>query len=264
MKLQPSIRMERNHRIYYFCKSKNEPSSKITWIVEEPKDHLSGEKRIEKFIKNEGIDWSGSKKGSLPQPESLIGLEDAFDHTVFGPGDKIAYCIFDQLGYHARTWDFLKAENNGKCCVCGRKDGIRFVLIPGESKTSELSPQDRSPAWIEDVPVITLKEVEQFFNRQVIFKGFVTEVHLTKNGTYFIRFEPREFGNPVFCGFKGVIFQEYVSAWSLAGISPKEYIGHEIRIRGVIKQHTKWGNEIIINSPRLIAVIKKEDSNGEE
>lgn len=94
-------------------------------------------------------------------------------------------------------------------------------------------------------------------NYAVVVQDYVHEVYRSQNtGTYFVRFEPRKRYDPPFAGFKLVIFPNYQSAWSKAGISIFDYEGHFIRVRGVIQVHEIWGIEILVNSPNLIQIVQ--------
>jgi len=99
--------------------------------------------------------------------------------------------------------------------------------------------------------------VNEHVHHVVIVQGLVSEVYSSQNtGTCFIRFEPRRRGDAPYAGFKVVIFPDYQPAWKEARIPIASYCGHEIYVRGVIQMHAKWGIEILVNSPRVIQIIK--------
>jgi hypothetical protein len=206
----------------------------------------------------EKIEWGGALSSGFPDPASLIGIEDAFDHSPLLPGEKVVFCTQDKVAYHLVTWEFLRDQNQGRCCICGQSTWIERITLPG---TLVARPVPETPLRPQ-VPVfpgekiITLKEVPDFLYHAVIVEDYVHEVYRTRStGTYFIRFERRAYGDPVFSGFKVVVFYNYVSSWTEIGLRIESYAGRRIRVRGVVQEHPKWGTEILVNSPRMIEVV---------
>jgi len=201
------------------------------------------------------IEWSGARKGGLDL-SSLIGAEDAFEHTELKAGETVAYCTYDKVAYHLSTWKFLQEKNRGRCCSCGRSGTIQVVQLPGVP-TVEVRP--RVPVetrWLRETKeVIGLEEIYDHIGRAVVVEGSVHEVYRSQKGTYFVRFEKRKSGDRPFDGFKVVIFDRYASEWISLGMHPKHYAGHKVRVRGVIQDHETWGIEILVNSPRVIQII---------
>ena len=205
------------------------------------------------------IDWGDGSGSTVPNLEALIGIEDAFEHTPLLPGEQIAFCKLDKVAYHIATWEFLKQQNQGRCCICGQSNVIAFYTLPGKPIKKPVVPQPVPPLPIHrpGEKVITLQEVWDHVNYAVNVQDYVHEVYRSQNtGTYFVRFEPRGWGDPPFAGFKVVIFPDYQSAWSKAGISIPGYQGHHICVRGVIQVHKTWGIEILVNSPRVIQIVQ--------
>jgi hypothetical protein len=205
------------------------------------------------------VDWGGVSNGSGPNLESLIGVEDAYEHTPLLPGERIAFCIRDKVAYHLETWEFLKQQNQGLCCICKQSNVITIYTLPG---TLVEMPPSITPAISISVvrpgeKVIGLTDIWDHVNCAVTIQGYVYKVYKTQaTGTYFIRFEPLGVTDPVYAGFKVVIFPEYQNAWTLAGISINSYERKNIYVRGLIEVHSKWGIEILVNSPRVIEVIQ--------
>jgi hypothetical protein len=217
-------------------------------------------KKIPSIPKSEPrIDWGDGAVSSVPNLEALIGIEDAFEHTPLLPGEQIAFCIRDKVAYHIATWEFLKQQNQGRCCICGQSNVITFYTLPGRLIEKPVIPQPVKPLpFLRDgEKVISLQEVRDYVNFAVTVQDYVHEVYRSqKTGTYFVRFEPRSRGDPPFTGFKVVIFPDYQSSWSKAGISIPGYQGHHICVRGVIQVHKTWGIEILVNSPRVIQIVQ--------
>lgn len=207
------------------------------------------------------IEWGGGGADAPPDAAALVGLEDAFDHTPLQPGEKVAFCKRDRVAYHFATWQFLKSQNFGRCCICGQSNVFEFITLAGEGKVEVPLPAQARPRAVDSgqfaEKVISLQEVPNYVNFAVTVQDYVYEVYKTRNtGTYFVRFEPRQTGQAVFEGFKVVIFPKYETAWTNIGLSPVNYQGHFIRVRGVIQVHPEWGIEILVHSPRLIEIVE--------
>jgi hypothetical protein len=238
--------------------------ARVTWFPPEPppvKKPSSSKKKAGQ------IEWGGMDKSGLPEPNTLVGVEDAFDHTPLQAGEKVAFCKLDRVAYHLGTWKFLRTENQGRCCICGRENVFAFITLPGLPPDRPLHPLSQPPGLLRPGDqIISLKDVPGYVNKAVIVQDYVYEVYKTRSkGTYFIRFEPRGPYEPVFGGFKVVIFARYENAWNQAGLSIKDYQGHHLRVRGVIQQHPEWGIEILVNSPRVIEIVEnpKPDQAGQ-
>lgn len=204
------------------------------------------------------IDWGGSTGNVLENPGVLIGVEDAFEHTPILAGEQIAFCTHDKVAYHLSTWEFLRVQNRGCCCICGKSDVIKLIRLPGTLAPAPqvLVPRPTVPI-LPGENVIGLEDVPQFVGLAVMVQDFVHEVYRTRStGTYFVRFEPRGRTDPVFAGFKLVIRPRYQSEWLNQGIRIEDYAGHYIRVRGIVQVHETWGIEILVNSPRVVEVVE--------
>lgn len=201
------------------------------------------------------IDWgSGTSKSSM---QDFVGVEDAFDHTPLQPGEEVAFCNVDKVYYHLSTWRFLQSHNQGKCCICLRTNVVKIMTLPGV-RSSTTIPVYKTTPKVQVFPgekVIDLSQVPYNIGRSVIVQDFVHEIYLSQRGTCFIRFERRTHSQPPFAGFKVVIFDEYLSAWTAQGISPYDYEKNNIRVRGIVQRHNKWGIEILVNSPQSIEIV---------
>lgn len=204
------------------------------------------------------IDWSGGTGIGTENPRNLIGVEDAFEHTPILAGELVAFCTVDKVAYHLSTWEFLRIQNQGRCCICGQSDVTKLIRLPG---TLAPVPQVLAPrpavSILPGEHVIDLQEVPHFVGRAVIVQDFVHEVYRSHStGTYWIRFEPRRPTDPPFAGFKLVIRPRYRKEWESQGIRVEDYAGHYIRVRGVVQNHETWGIEILVHSPRVIEVVE--------
>jgi hypothetical protein len=221
-----------------------------------PPQGLSSKSKRSQPPQEPRVEW-GSGSSGLDELDlsSFVGVEDAYEHTILLPGETVAVCLRDQVAYHLSTWDFLKAYNRGCCCACGKGDKIKIFRLPGEFIEPKVEPV-YAPAWVvTGEKVISLSDVAAFVGRAVVVEDFVYNVHRSQKGTYFIKFQPYQQAPRPFDGFKVVIFNDLVKNWERAGIDPKQYEGHIIRVRGVIRQHDAWGIEILVNSPRVIQIV---------
>jgi len=96
-------------------------------------------------INERSIDWGNGAAGQAPDLEALIGLEDAFEHTLLLPGEAIAFCTRDKVAYHLATWEFLKQQNQGRCCICGQSNVIVHYQLP-EIRIENVEEAVTSPA----------------------------------------------------------------------------------------------------------------------
>lgn len=208
-----------------------------------------------------GITWDVGK-GGTPDPSALVGIEDAFEHTPLQPGERIAFCTRDKVGFHQTTWTFLEEQNFGRCCVCGNADYIISLVLPGIAAGLSPVPTMRQSEWLYGEKGIALKQVHEHIGRAVVVQDYVYEVYRSKNtGTFFVRFERREPHDAPFNGFKVVIFPKYQTTWRETGIDPLDYKGHNVRVRGVIQNHPIWGLQILVNSPRVMQVVDELNSS---
>jgi hypothetical protein len=204
------------------------------------------------------IDWGGINSSGQADPSTLVGVEDAFDHTPLLPGERVAFCNKDKVAYHLATWEFLRLQNQGRCCICGLSTSVSIITLPGTyvPPLPVVVPVFRPEVQVRPgEKIISLKEVPYHINLAVIVQDYVHKVHRSQKGTYFIRFEPLRYGEPVYSGFKAVIFNNYVDRWSAVGTSIESYARKNIRVRGIVQKHETWGIEILVNSPHMIEVI---------
>lgn len=256
----------------------NHQPSRIEWSLPSYPPAQPAEKKAARVSEGKSaIDW-GAKPGNQPDLENLVGVEDAFDHTPLQPGEKVAFCKRDRVAYHLATWDFLKDMNHGRCCICGQGNAIQFFTLPSLTAAVEAAvapPVKKKPVQAPakkplgvlpnytlslhpDEEIISLEDIPNFIGRAVIVEGFVYDVYCTqKTGTYFVRFEARDYAKPVYSGFKLVIFPEYARSWNDEGIDLHSYRNCRIRARGLVRLHEQWGLEILLNTPRLIQVMER-------
>lgn len=233
-------------------------SKQIEWGVSATSSVPTKPRKTSLISTEKKIEWGGSALSATPDLESLIGIEDAYEHTPLVAGERIAFCKHDRVAYHFSTWEFLRQQNHGRCCICGKSDSITLFTLPGQliEKAYAFQPTIPEVSIKSGEKIIGLKETSDYINLAVIVQDFVQEVYCTKStGTYFVRFEKRRPSGAPFHGFKVVIFSGYERLWNEMGMSIRDYAGHTIRVRGVIQKHPDWGIEILVNSPRVIQII---------
>lgn len=73
--------------------------------------------------------------------------------------------------------------------------------------------------------------------------------HSAKSNTYFLNFGPSR------SSFTGVIFSSSLEAFEKKRLDPKHYEGREVELSGEVKNHPKYGLEMILEDPRQIKVV---------
>jgi hypothetical protein len=73
--------------------------------------------------------------------------------------------------------------------------------------------------------------------------------HSAKSDTYFLNFGPSR------SSFTAVIFASSVELFRKGRIDPRSYEGKEVELTGEIKDHPKYGVEMILEEPAQIKVV---------
>ena len=82
------------------------------------------------------------------------------------------------------------------------------------------------------------------------FRGRVYRVgHSAKSNTYFLNFGPSR------SSFTVVIFASALESFEKQKIRPNGYEGREVELAGEIKDHPKYGVEMILEDPSQIKVL---------
>ena len=115
---------------------------------------------------------------------------------------------------------------------------------------SPLPPPAPRPA---EIPLLEAREVEKIralSGNQARIKGRVYRVgHSAKSNTYFLNFGPAR------SSFTGVIFASALESFETRKMPPKSYEGREVELTGEIKDHPKYGVEMILEDPSQIKVL---------
>lgn len=110
-----------------------------------------------------------------------------------------------------------------------------------------------APARPSELPLVEARDVEKIrglAGQRARIKGHVFRVgHSAKSDTYFLNFGPSR------SAFTGVIFASALPAFERAKIRPESYQGKELELTGEIKDHPKYGLEMILEDPSQIKVL---------
>ena len=109
-----------------------------------------------------------------------------------------------------------------------------------------------APKQVE-IPLFQARDVEKirgFAGNQARVRGRVYRVgHSEKSATYFLSFGPSR------ASFTGVIFASALESFGKKKIHPKSFEGREVELTGEIKDHPKYGLEMILEDPSQIKVL---------
>lgn len=104
-----------------------------------------------------------------------------------------------------------------------------------------------------EIPLVEAREVEKIkalAGRQAKIRGRVYRVgHSDKSNTYFLNFGPSSLS------FTGVIFASAVERFQKSRLDPKHYEGKQVELTGEIKDHPKYGLEMILEDPIQIRLV---------
>jgi hypothetical protein len=110
------------------------------------------------------------------------------------------------------------------------------------------------PAKIEaEIPLVQAREVEKIrrlAGNQARIRGRVFRVgHSAKSNTYFLNFGPsRE-------ALTAVIFASSSDLFEKNKLQPKTFEGKEVELQGEIKDHPRYGLELILENPDQIKML---------
>ncbi len=103
------------------------------------------------------------------------------------------------------------------------------------------------------IPLLEASDVEKIkglAGNQARVRGRVYRVgHSAKSSTYFLNFGPSR------SSLTGVIFASALELFKMRKIDPGSYEGKEVELTGEIKDHPKYGVEIILEDPSQIKIL---------
>jgi len=115
------------------------------------------------------------------------------------------------------------------------------------------SPSTPPAARHAEIPLLQARDVEKIrglAGNHARVRGRVYRVgHSSKSNTYFLNFGPSR------SSFTGVIFASALELFEKKKIHPRSYEGKEVELSGQIKDHPKYGLEMILEDPTQIKVL---------
>lgn len=173
---------------------------------------------------------------------SLKDLHDAFTGAPLNPALGLHQCTTCKVYYHSGSFDVLRAENAGRCMVCG---GNAFVA---QTTRDTVAAQGRDQA----PDAVTLSSYRSHFNRVVTFEGMVREVKTSQRGQdYAAMFEQTTWKK----GLKLIFFRKSLAD---SGGAPfiKSLQGRHVRVRGLLVNHAIFGPQIIVTGRNMILDVR--------
>lgn len=116
------------------------------------------------------------------------------------------------------------------------------------------APLAQPPPKPVEIPLVEAREVEKIkalAGNQAKIRGTIFRVgHSAKSDTYFLGFGPSG------ASFTGVIFASAVEEFRKNQLDPKHYEGKKVELTGEIKDHPKYGLEMVLEDPTQIRVLE--------
>jgi len=123
----------------------------------------------------------------------------------------------------------------------------------GQAYPVALAPWERPISQKGEAPLLEAREVEKIrklAGGRARVRGRVYRVgHSSKSDTYFLNFGPSP------SSFTGVIFSSSLALFEKKGSHPKSYEGREVELAGEIKDHPKYGLEMILEDPAQVKIV---------
>jgi micrococcal nuclease len=101
--------------------------------------------------------------------------------------------------------------------------------------------------WGDDIPVITWKDAENYYNQYVIVEGIIVDTFNSGN-VCFLNFDTNQY-------FTAVIFASDFPGFPF--IPEDFYLGKKVQIIGIIKEY-RGSPEIIVKTPQQIRILKNQ------
>ena len=125
--------------------------------------------------------------------------------------------------------------------------------LEGQGYSVSFSPLPPPAPRQAEIPLLEAREVEKIrglAGSQAKVRGRVYRVgHSAKSNTYFLNFGPSR------AAFTAVIFASALESFEKQKIRPATFEGKEVELTGEIKDHPKYGVEMILEDPAQIKVL---------
>jgi len=180
---------------------------------------------------------SASESFSNKVPD-IAGLHDAFTGAVLNPSLGLYQCFSCKVFYHDESLEVIRQENSGRCVACNSTNILIVTNKAGQRQTG----RDYDPN------VVTLTNYKEHVGRVVTFEARVQKVLTSRSGKdYAVMFEDTTWVK----GFKLVFFRKAIN--SMGGANYIHSLsGKTIRVRGLVKNHEKFGYQIIVSQKSMI------------
>lgn len=178
--------------------------------------------------------WTGAAS-------DLHGLVDAFTGEPLNQTRQLHYCRRCGVYYHNESFDLIRSQNGGRCVSCLATEIIEYSAGQTRIVWREAS---FTPA------VITLTDFRSHVGEVITFRGVVRLVLASRTGRDFaLMFENKSWSH----GLKMVVFRGRLSN---VGGAPflRSLLAKEIKVRGLLQRHPKYGYQIIVSERRMIEV----------
>jgi hypothetical protein len=172
----------------------------------------------------------------------LSGLRDALTGTPLDSSRGLYRCQCEVF-YHADSFELLRQENSGCCVACHRASSIVSI-------SSAQAKQQSGRNY--EAGITTLADYQSKVGQVVVFEGHCVRVLPSRRGSdYAVMFEDKSWTR----GFKMVCFRG-----ATARVGGPAFLlslaGKQIRVRGLIVKHPRFGYEIIVSDKAMILEVR--------
>ena len=178
-----------------------------------------------------GVDAANLKE------KDIEGLQDAYSGESLSLLKGVIQCNSCKVFYHKSSLEVLKAENSGACVSCGSV--LADTKYTGSTTADGVNYNPN---------IVSLRDVRSYVGRVVTFEGRVVKIVQSRRRIdYAVLFEDGTWSN----SFKLVFFGSSLSA--CGGESFVTTLRNKnIKVRGLVVKHRKYGYEIIISERSMI------------
>lgn len=181
-----------------------------------------------------------SSTNQVPSAIDLDGLHDAFTGAPLDKSLGLHQCQSCKVYYHTDSLQVLIEANNSQCVSCQSTNIIAVVSAGRATGGSDFNPI-----------LVTLNNYKSYEGSVVTFEGFVHSVNESRRGNDFaVMFENKSWAR----GFKLVFFRGAVQK-----VGGPNYIKNlsrkNIKVRGLVVKHPKFGYEIIVSEKSMIISV---------
>lgn len=172
----------------------------------------------------------------------LSGLRDAVTGTALDSSRGLYRCGRCEVFYHAESFELVRQENAARCVACGATSIVSISAAQAKQQSGRNY----------EAGTTTLADYRSKEGQVVIFEGRCVCVLPSRRGSdYAVMFEDK----PWTRGFKMVVLRGATASVGgpgfLLGLA-----GKQVRVRGLIVKHPRFGYEIIVNDRAMILGVR--------